>query len=254
MRDIKKYSKTLYKSIQRELARRYAFGCVTYQTKGSHDDMDSKLFEKSALAICTAMDATDWQSIDDFYDLRAKGLLIENAMFEATSGVNTHKGLIFLNTFLALAYVRGILRENLEVFITEFSKDLVNDYDKEEKAIIWESKGLADIRYYPLTGFRDIIKLVEEEKENQFDDLILTLKLIATIDDTTTVMRSSVISLWKIQKSAKSILKMTDSEVFERKVKDLDNYYIENNISSGGVADLFTTIVTLKELKEDFDD
>lgn len=254
MRAIENYTDSLYKSIKRELRRDYGFGCVTYKSTASHDDMDSKVFEKSAAAICSAIDRTNWLAIKDFYDLRIAGLSIEKSMFDATGGVNTQKGLIFLHTFLAFAYMRGVLWENLEEFIANFSKSLTSDYDNHTKAKIWEAKGLADIRYYPLSGFRDILRMVEDEKNNQSTDLILTLKLIATVDDTTTVKRSDIKTLREIQAFAASTLDQVDLNVFIRNVKYLNNYYIEKNISSGGVADLFTTIRTLELLKEDFDE
>ena len=84
------------------------------------------------------------------------------------------------------------------------------------------------------------------------NDIRLTIFLIAHIDDTTTFHRSDLETLFYIQDKAKEILEVEDRRVYEKEVKKLDDFYVNNRISSGGVADLFTTIRTLELLREDF--
>lgn len=252
MRDIRKYTYCLENSIKKELKRPYGFGCVSYFTQGSHDDMDYKTFEASAKSITTSFIETNWSQIKDFRDLKNRGIVIEKNMFGATKGINTHKGLIFLQLFLAYAYVFGVKWSDLENFIRKFSTDLRDDYQKENKAIIWKENGLRDIRNYPLTGFKEIIDLVDSLSINPMNDTRLTIFLIAHIDDTTTFHRSDLETLVYIQEKAKEILEVEDKRVYEREIKKLDDFYVNNRISSGGVADLFTTIRTLELLREDF--
>lgn len=252
MRNIKKYTYCLENSIKKELGRPYSFGCVSYFTQGSHDDMDFKTFEKSASSIIDSFNKTNWSQIKDFCGLKNKGIEIEKDMFEATKGINTHKGLIFLQLFLAYAYVYDIKWDELVDFISDFSRKLRDDYQRENKAIIWKENGLRDIRNFPLSGFKEIIYLVDFISNKQISDTRLTLCLIANIDDTTTFHRSDHKTLSYVQDWAKKILEIDDKIVYYREIKKLDNFYINNKISSGGVADLFTTIRTLGLLREDF--
>lgn len=252
MRDIRKYTYFLENSIKKELERPYSFGCVSYFTQGSHDDMDYNTFEVSASSIVNSFIETNWLQIKDFRDLKNRGIVIEKNMFEATKGINTHKGLIFLQLFLAYAYVFGVKWNELENFIRKFSTDLRNDYQKENKAIFWKENCLRDIRNYPLTGFKEIIDLVNFLSNNSMNDTRLTLLLIANTDDTTTFHRSDLETLACIQEKAKEILEIDDKIVYEREIKKLNDFYVNNRISSGGIADLFTTIRTLEFLRKDF--
>ncbi len=252
MRDIKRYTYCLEKSIKKELKRPYSFGCVSYFTNGSHDDMDYKTFEKSAKSIIESFNETDWPQIKNFRDLKNRGIEIEKNMFYATEGINTHKGLIFLQLFLAYAFVFGVKWDELEAYISKFSTDLRDDYQKENKAIIWKENDLRDIRSYPLTGFGEIIDRVDEISKNPIDDTKLTLFLIANTDDTTTFHRSNFKTLAYVKEWAKEILKIKDEKAYAREIKKLDDFYVNNKISSGGVADLFTTIRTLDLLREEF--
>lgn len=252
MRDIRNYTYCLENSIKKELERSYSFGCVSYFTQGSHDDMDYKTFEVSARSIINSFKETNWLQIKDFRDLKNRGIEIEKNMFEATKGINTHKGLIFLQLFLAYAYVFDVKWNELENFIRKFSADLRDDYQKENKAIIWKENGLRDIRNYPLTGFKEIIDLVDSLSIKPISDTRLTILLIANIDDTTTFHRSNLETLVYIQDKAKEILKVDDNSVYEIEIKKLDDFYVNNRISSGGVSDLFTTIRTLELLRKDF--
>lgn len=254
MRNIRKYTKSLENSIKKELARPYGFGCVTYLSQGSHNDMDWKLFEESGKSIINTFNNTNWSKIKNFTDLKNRGIAIEKAMFESTAGINTHKGLIFLQLFLAYAYVYEIRWDDLEGFIKDFSKILRKDYKDSEKAIIWKKNGLKDIRNYPLTGFIDLINLVDNIAKNPLSDTRLSLYLIANIDDTTTFHRSDLKTLMFVQNRAKIILNIDNKKTLEKEIKELNDFYVKNHISSGGVADLFTTIRTLEDLREDFYD
>ena len=253
MRDIKKYTCALKKSIDKELSRKYGFGCVTYYSKGSHEDMDWTLFNKSANAICLAFEETEWQNISDFYDLRQRGIDIEKTMFASTNNINTHKGLIFLQLFLAYSYVYEKKWKDLENFIKTFASPLLKDYKTEFKAMFWDNNGLRDIRNYPLTGYKEIISITNYIYNKDISDTSLTLYLIANVDDTTTFHRSNLDTLRYVQNKASNIADIKDPDIYQEKLEELNNYYISNNISSGGIADLFTTIRTLEFLRKDFD-
>ena len=86
-------------------------GLVDLYSCGAHTDMDVQTFERSAEALqpwfirmaaqgylltCTREEL--------FTQIRQTGIMAEKAMFQATGGVNTHKGMIFtLGIFCAAA-------------------------------------------------------------------------------------------------------------------------------------------------------
>jgi triphosphoribosyl-dephospho-CoA synthetase len=81
-------------------------GLVDASGSGCNDDMDFDMFMKSADAIAPFWEEQAQCGLngttpsDALARLRETGLKMERAMFKATGGVNTHKGLIFLMSLL----------------------------------------------------------------------------------------------------------------------------------------------------------
>ena len=90
-------------------------GLVDLWDTGAHLDMDCQTFEKSAKAITpylTQMFGIGYYGYSNdkkescerlFLEIRKVGKRAEQAMFQATGGVNTHKGIIFTMGILAAA-------------------------------------------------------------------------------------------------------------------------------------------------------
>jgi len=80
-------------------------GLVSYVDAGSHTDMDANTFVASAAALFPFYEqlATAGASDPTMDQLRAIGRRAEAAMFEATGGVNTHRGAIFALGLLCAA-------------------------------------------------------------------------------------------------------------------------------------------------------
>ena len=70
-------------------------GLVSHVDCGSHSDMDARTFRASALALHPFFVALASAGGTGMDELRAIGLLAEQAMIAATGGVNTHRGAIF---------------------------------------------------------------------------------------------------------------------------------------------------------------
>ena len=81
-------------------------GLVDAEGSGCHNDMDCALFLKSARAIAPFWEAQARTGLEGtppsaaMRELRAAGAAMERAMFAATDGINTHKGLIYLMSLL----------------------------------------------------------------------------------------------------------------------------------------------------------
>lgn len=111
--------KALYASLIDEVSTTPKPGLVDRWDSGAHSDMDFHTFEVSTKAITpflTSMAALgmNWQECGQvmpghtkeeslFLSLRTIGIRAEAAMFAATGGVNTHKGMIFSMGMIAAA-------------------------------------------------------------------------------------------------------------------------------------------------------
>ena len=264
MRSLLPYLHAFSRSIDRELRRKRGYGCVTYTTNGSHEDMTARHFLASRDALIAGFRATDWSAMRSFEALRKRGLELEELMFNATGGVNTHKGLLFLHLFLLEAWSAGLpfygeLRE-LSAHLRELAAPLQADYENPSlRAASYHQQGIADIRQIPLQGFEPLFAHLDQER----DDDRLSLALIASTDDTTTMARSNLSTLREMQSRAKAVLAISDgsfegfskradtSPRMEQAAEQLNAAYLSARLSTGGVADLFTTIRLLEDLRKE---
>lgn len=230
------------------LSRHLAYGCVTMESNGSHADMTAETFLTSIEAITSAMQSIKWHDVDTFEDLRVKGFFVEQKMFRHTKGVNTHKGLVFLVSFLAEAWMKRVPFSDLQMFLLERARPLTKDYEKTTfvNAQTLREAGIQDIRQIPLLGFEPVLSdALWMQSGHAIDEL--SLRLIAKYDDTTTIRRSSIERLRFLQARAAEAL-ASPLEARVRMAKELNEIYLDENISSGGVADLVTTIRLIQRL------
>lgn len=264
------FVEALRHALEAELSRDLAFGCVNMQSQGCHKDMDYLLFLKSNKVICTEIAALPLSAASSFEALRQTGYGCECRLMQATNGINTQKGLLFLTLFLWQAWVTSTPWAALLAHIQTFASNLRLDYINMAKSRSSRSKsaGLNDIRQLPLTGFQFLLDTVERYATYKWSDLELTLYLIANVDDTTTYHRGNTVGqntsaadscgklevsaglrkLRYVQETAKSILSSDKADLLER-AKQLNKFYLMHNLSSGGVADLFSLIKCLAELR-----
>lgn len=248
LRSLEPFRRSLEQAVRLELGRPRGYGCVTFRTNGAHTDMTAQTFLDSHDAISDALSTLDWASISDFRSLRQAGLALERAMFAATGGINTHKGLIFLLLFPAYAWIHGVRWQVAPRVIAELAKPLHEDYRRQRfNAGKWQDQGIADIRQIPLSGYRRFFALADHLQTASISDDDLTLELLATVDDTTTLSRSDLSTLRQLQRRAELARHGDPGERVS-----LDRFYRENRISSGGVADLFSVTCLLKLLRKDW--
>jgi len=120
LKDKERCSNLAVKSLLDEVHTTPKPGLVDYRNNGSHRDMDIPLFEKSADTLkpyfskCFSIGKeTSALSCDEtFALLRKAGIKAEKAMYEATGGVNTHKGVIYSMGILCASLGRLWTAEN----------------------------------------------------------------------------------------------------------------------------------------------
>ncbi|HEL0505729.1 TPA: triphosphoribosyl-dephospho-CoA synthase, partial [Streptococcus equi subsp. zooepidemicus] len=107
-------------------------GLVDQLDNGAHDDMSFLTFVDSALALApffkTYLDIGFYHAKEDpgliFERLRVSGIEAEQAMFSATKGVNTHKGVNFsLALLLGATGMYLASQPQLLAYVTAFTEE-----------------------------------------------------------------------------------------------------------------------------------
>lgn len=248
-------------------------GLVDRLNSGAHRDMDLVLFMKSSSALAPAMyqcAQAAWlhrgPSRELLPVLRKIGMNAEQAMFEATDGINTQKGLLFLMGIIVAATTL-VVRENsrkklIEAALSEAARMCQGIVERELDSLkhhlpahqltagerLYLDYGVTGIRgeierglpvvvRRGIPGLRDAL-----DKGLSLNDALIhaLLCLMTEAEDTTILNRHDMTVLRSVQRDAAEILEnggMTTDEG-RRSIEQLDHSYIERNISPGGSADL----------------
>lgn len=252
-------------ALNQELATTPKPGLVDRRNKGAHKDMDHRHFLASATALRPFFCRFAQEGLltrhktpqETFSRIRPIGIEAEKAMFEATGGVNTHKGALFsigllcaaagrlapenwtpeLLTAEAAAMTKGITQQELSAVTSETARTAG------EK--IYARHGISGIRGQAEAGFPAVTEIgVPTLLEGLKKGLSLNdsgcrtlLHLIAAVDDTNLIHRSDrQTQLWVKD----TVSKMLEEEPYPKKeaIEKLDNLLIQKNLSPGGCADL----------------
>ena len=242
-------------------------GLVSRLSNGSHKDMNFYTFIDSSLALhnyflnCFDYGQENLFSCHDFFkDLRELGKVAEKEMYEATKGINTHKGTIFSMGIL-LAVLGVHLKENKEIDlkilsekIKEMCKPLLNELETTKSISTYGEKAYKE---YHLTGARGLAisgyeivlldginKLKNFCKTLDFETacILLLFYYMSVLDDTNIVNRASITTLKEVQILSKELFEENKKTLVKENIKNsmskLNDIFIEKNISAGGSADL----------------
>ena len=256
-------------------------GLVSRLSNGSHKDMNFYTFIDSSLALhnyflnCFDYGQEKLFSCPDFFkDLREVGKVAEKEMYEATKGINTHKGTIFSMGIL-LAVLGVHLKENKEIDlkilsekIKEMCKPLLNELEASKNISTYGEKAYKE---YHLTGARGLAisgyEIVLLDGINKLKDFCKTLDFetacilllfyyMSVLDDTNIVNRASITTLKEVKILSKELFEENKKTLVKENIKNsmskLNDIFIEKNISAGGSADLliltiFINLLTDKE-------
>ena len=250
-------------------------GLVDLRNKGSHTDMDVDLFIKSAVSLkpyfgeCVriGIENKDHTHSETFNHLRRAGLRAETAMYEATHGVNTHKGLIYSLGVLLCALGRHWTAEqpisDRCVLLSEASalvrESAIADLESASGTTAGEKLflqyGLQGIRGEVVSGFSSVEKYslpVYEEALmaglSQNDAGVRALiALISAIDDTNIYHRGGAHGA---QFAKEYAVRLLEDEFDSKAVERMDDEFIKRNLSPGGSADLLAITYFLHSLEE----
>ncbi|HIP30635.1 MAG TPA: triphosphoribosyl-dephospho-CoA synthase CitG [Sulfurospirillum arcachonense] len=247
-----------YKALIKEVELTPKPGLVDRTNNGSHKDMNIDTFYASAKAIKPFI--KKFLHVSEFDELRLVGLECEKAMFKATNGVNTHKGMIFSLAVICGAINRAESFENLQDEIKFLCKDLVkNDLEKSLHVETHGEKFYNEVKHTGIRGeavsgyatvFEKSLPFYVEQFKNYGEERAMKLTLLflmSITDDSTLYARGGLEGLKFIKKEAKKVLHV---ENLDNNLLELDKMMIKRNLSSGGSADLLGLTWFLYQLKE----
>jgi len=233
-------------------------GLVDCFNNGSHKDMDIDTFYESAKAIKPFI--SEFLHYDNFDNLREVGLRCEKKMFEATNGVNTHKGMIFSLAILCGAINRAKVFDSLQDEIKLLCRDLVkNDLEKTKQAKTHGENFFKEVNHTGIRGeaqsgyatvFEKSLPFYEKHLNIYGEDSAMKLTLLflmSITDDSNLYARGGLESMDFVKNEAKKILHVED---LDNNLLELDKMMIERNLSSGGSADLLGLTWFLYHIKK----
>ena len=251
-------------------------GLVDGRNSGSHKDMNIITFLKSADALkpyfyeCIKIGQTTKELSPDevFALLRKEGIIAEKTMYDATGGVNTHKGAIYSLGVICGAVGRlwtgEISIADTDKILAE-CKSLVKESTKEDFEKIdsstaggrlYKEHGLRGIRGEVADGFPSVSKIslpvykkaLSSGLSENDAGVISLLHLIANTDDTNLYKRGGMDGIEYAKKSVRDILAKS-SFPEKNEIETLDDKFIEKNLSPGGCADLLAVTYFLNKIK-----
>lgn len=253
-------------------------GLVDRHNNGAHRDMNLGHFYRSARAIGIWLPRFIRQGRDDAFRpaaeqllrLRPLGLACENHMFQATGGVNTHKGSVFSLGLLCAAFgrcdqqQRHIDAKTLCAEVATMCDGLVARELQQHNALqtagqrLFAGHGLSGARGEAESGFERVINgalpLYRQRLNAGCDEqtalMDSLLWLMAHNDDTNVASRGGIEGLHWLQQRAAGLLAQggAQGEQGIQRLRQFDADCIMRNLSPGGSADLLIVTWLLAQL------
>ncbi|MDX4947220.1 MULTISPECIES: triphosphoribosyl-dephospho-CoA synthase CitG [Providencia] len=267
LNNVQYYSQLAWQAMMAEVNLTPKPGLVDKYNTGAHKDMALTDFHLSANAIAQHFPAflhagAQYKELPLHQLLkmiRPIGIACEQSMFQATKGVNTHKGSIF-SLGLILTAIGRLLALNKPVSAPAISvivSHMCQGITAELKQVsvhptagqkLYQMFGLTGARGEAESGYQLVINLslpyylkqLIEGKPQELALLQTLLLLMANNDDTNVANRGGLQGLSWLKKQAQDLLnhggltKLADLS----KIQQFDKACIINNLSPGGSADL----------------
>lgn len=228
-------------ALLKELNLHPKFGLVTPYTFGSHPDMNYALFLGSIQTITPLLSRffflpLEMISFDEgFEKARTWGQEVETAMFQATQGINTHKGSIFHFSLYLLALGSMMsqgLNETKSVF--DWMVDWVKPYPSPTQRMHESYGAFAEAKQgYP--SLQPLLGLALDSTSQQLDVLG---QLIIRTNDSVFLKRAKTEAEVKRIKHQFATLDWTNPEA----IHALNDECISKGYSFGGAADLLSLL------------
>lgn len=271
-----KIAQAAYDAMLKEVNATPKPGLVDLHDNGAHTDMDPDTFYRSAKALrpwirelyLIGRETSDKTPEALFILLREAGRKAEQAMFAATGGVNTHKGLLFSLALLAGAAGRLQAGSDRPLGIEEWTREAASlgrcslcDLNT-DMAVCYRLCGAAGARGEAANGFPSVKNIALPVFTNALSSgssfnyaAVRTLiALIASVEDSNMLRRGGQEKALLRRRQAKLLLSGMSEDNYLETVSRLNEEYIADHLSPGGCADLlvltiFLTSFTSEELR-----
>lgn len=269
--DIRDLGELAVQSLLDEVCTTPKPGLVDLRNTGSHRDMDADTFRRSAQALggyfqdCVrlGMETAPEPPEKTFPLLRQAGLEAEKAMYEATQGVNTHKGAIFTLGILCGALGRLWTGEgtwNLTELFREVSSmtkaAMEADWARGGNTVghrLYGQQGIRGIRGQVADGLPAVAETglpvfqscLKEGMDRNEAGVRTLLHLIARVEDTNMIARGGIEGA---RAGAEQVKVLLEKRFSLSDVEALDDWFVERNLSPGGCADLLAAVYFLDYL------
>ena len=256
-------------------------GLVDRNNNGSHRDMDPGTFRRSAEALrgywkgcfLTGAETADASPEAAFAGLKDLGLQAENAMFRATGGVNTHKGVLFTLGTLCGAIGRlwtaeapcrafgricstaaQLCSSSVEADFTALDRGRAPLTAGER---LYLSSGLKGIRGELAAGLPSLLETALPRLEEGLArglsrndaGVAALLHLIALGQDSNMIKRGGAKLASAVSEDLRAALEREPFPPLSC-AEELDRDFIRQNLSPGGCADLLAAAYFLHDWKE----
>ena len=261
------------RALQQEIDCTPKPGLVDQHDSGAHSDMDYELMQRSINAlhpyfVRLALLGNNY-TLPDLEDIRAIGIEAEQAMLQATGGVNTHKGALFS---MGLAVIASTWTEQFAVNLLQESDYGDIDEDNPIRDIIslrpaimrlaslfptvngthgsqvvktYNAKGaLATAQEgYPLL-FANWLPYYQEHRNDEYALQKTLLLIMSQIDDTNILYRTNGETALRVKQEAKALFDNFSIESIEQ----MNQSFIQQHISPGGAADMLALTIFIDSM------
>ncbi len=256
-------------SLQEELDTTPKPGLVDKSDSGAHQDMDYALMNKSINALhpyFTKLALLGFnEKLADINSIRSIGIEAEKAMFDATNGINTHKGALFSMGIVVFCAAHILYK------VINGSNNNGNDFEISKQSLQDLIKKIADQFSQPQeTHGNDVLKtnnikgalamaregyeelfsswlgFYQTNKDNEFCLHRLLFLIMSTLDDTNIYYRKGKQTAQNVKNEAKQMFSSNDFSIYE--LQKLNNKYIRENISPGGAADMLSLTIFISSV------
>jgi holo-ACP synthase CitX len=253
------------KAIYSELELYPKFGLVSHRNSGCHTDMNYETFIRSTFAIRHDIEDYIKEGFKDQIQpkrLIEIGLQAEQHMTEATNGINTQKGLIFLLGIYLPALTKVILRNEQEDSLIAYTTDIANkvvgnyfetltkDNATSNGDHIYLKHKLKGVRGEALNGLKLLYEIPSVVHHD--DDIVhheYLLYLMAHLNDTTIVHKTNLETLHLVQEVMKEMILNGGYKKNKDQFQQLSDHYTTLCISPGGSADMLVLKIIYEETK-----
>lgn len=251
-------------------------GLVDRRNNGSHTDMDINTFIKSANSLtlyfyeCIEIGykTRNLSPDDTFKQLRKAGIIAEKTMYNATGGVNTHKGAIYSlgvicgalgrmwKADLPIDSIQNIFSMCSEITTNAVKDDFLSIDETSAGSRMYLKYGIKGIRGEAASGFLSVANIGLPIYKSKLDEglnsndagAVTLIHLISSVKDTNLYNRGGSEGSRYAVNRAKQLLIESNTPTKEQ-IEQLDNDFIERNLSPGGCADLLAVTYFLTKLE-----